>query len=79
MNRIEPWKIAVIVVSVIAGLAFVIGLITFFLCHGKCTTLTCCHKSSGICCVSLATVVLPDDLGIQSTPGIKSTPGIEST
>ncbi|XP_049670715.1 transmembrane protease serine 11E-like isoform X1 [Accipiter gentilis] len=35
MNRIEPWKIAVIVVSVIAGLAFVIGLITFFLCHDQ--------------------------------------------
>lgn len=38
-KRIEPWKIAVIVVSVIVGLALVIGLITYFLCHGKCTTL----------------------------------------
>ncbi|NXS72710.1 TM11E protease, partial [Pandion haliaetus] len=34
-KRIEPWKIAVIVVSVIVGLAFIIGLITFFLCHDQ--------------------------------------------
>ncbi|NWY53612.1 TM11E protease, partial [Chionis minor] len=34
-KRIEPWKIAVIVVSVIVGLALVIGLITYFLCHDQ--------------------------------------------
>ncbi|KAK4817836.1 hypothetical protein QYF61_000671 [Mycteria americana] len=34
-KRIEPWKIAVIVVSVIVGLALIIGLITFFLCHDQ--------------------------------------------
>ncbi|NXN97037.1 TM11E protease, partial [Rhinopomastus cyanomelas] len=34
-KHIEPWKIAVIVVSVIAGLALIIGLITFFLCHDQ--------------------------------------------
>ncbi|KAM9294882.1 transmembrane protease serine 11E-like [Morus bassanus] len=34
-NRIEPWKIAVITVSVIVGLALIIGLITFFLCHDQ--------------------------------------------
>ncbi|NWZ19251.1 TM11E protease, partial [Asarcornis scutulata] len=33
VKRMEPWKIAVIVVSVIVGLAIVIGLITYFLCH----------------------------------------------
>ncbi|NXS44886.1 TM11E protease, partial [Balaeniceps rex] len=32
---IEPWKIAVIVVSVIVGLGLVIGLITFFLCYDQ--------------------------------------------
>jgi len=37
-NRIEPWKIAVIVVSVVVGLALIIGLIAYFLCYGKCTT-----------------------------------------
>ncbi|NXY64660.1 TM11E protease, partial [Callaeas wilsoni] len=31
IRRIEPWKIAVIVVSVIVGLALIIGLITFLL------------------------------------------------
>ncbi|KAM6429105.1 transmembrane protease serine 11E-like [Rhynochetos jubatus] len=35
MKRMEPWKIAVIVVSVIVGLALIIGLITFFLCHDQ--------------------------------------------
>ncbi|NXL07338.1 TM11E protease, partial [Mesembrinibis cayennensis] len=34
-KRIESWKIAVIVVSVIVGLALIIGLITFFLCHDQ--------------------------------------------
>ncbi|NXA17653.1 TM11E protease, partial [Ibidorhyncha struthersii] len=34
-KRIEPWKIAVIVVSVIVGLALIIGLITYFLCHDQ--------------------------------------------
>ncbi|KAF1486807.1 Transmembrane protease serine 11E, partial [Eudyptula minor novaehollandiae] len=34
-ERIEPWKIAIIVVSVIVGLALIIGLITFFLCHDQ--------------------------------------------
>ncbi|KFZ68917.1 Transmembrane protease serine 11E, partial [Podiceps cristatus] len=34
-KRMEPWKIAVIVVSVIVGLALVIGLITFFLCRDQ--------------------------------------------
>ncbi|XP_032542037.1 transmembrane protease serine 11D-like [Chiroxiphia lanceolata] len=34
-RRIEPWKIAVIVVSVIVGLALIIGLITFFLCNDQ--------------------------------------------
>lgn len=38
-KRIEPWKIAVIVVSVIVGLALIIGLIALLLCHGKCTAL----------------------------------------
>lgn len=37
-QRLEPWKIAVIVVAVIAGLALIIGLLTFYLCHGKHTT-----------------------------------------
>lgn len=37
-QRLEPWKIAVIVVVVIAGLALIIGLLTFYLCHGKHTT-----------------------------------------
>ncbi|NWU69640.1 TM11E protease, partial [Pterocles burchelli] len=32
-NQLEPWKIAVIVVAVIVGLAFIIGLIAFFLCN----------------------------------------------
>ncbi|NXG70201.1 TM11E protease, partial [Baryphthengus martii] len=32
---LEPWKIAVIVVSVIVGLALIIGLITFFLCRDQ--------------------------------------------
>ncbi|NWR65353.1 TM11E protease, partial [Bucorvus abyssinicus] len=35
MKRMEPWKTAVIVVSVIVGLALIIGLITFFLCHDQ--------------------------------------------
>ncbi|NXN79617.1 TM11E protease, partial [Bombycilla garrulus] len=35
VRRIEPWKIAVIVVSVIVGLALIIGLITFLLCHDE--------------------------------------------
>ncbi|NXE37315.1 TM11E protease, partial [Ptilorrhoa leucosticta] len=35
VRRIEPWKIAVIVVSVIVGLALIIGLITFLLCHDQ--------------------------------------------
>ncbi|NWX50039.1 TM11E protease, partial [Steatornis caripensis] len=35
MKRLEPWKIAVVVVSVIAGLALIIGLITFLLCHDQ--------------------------------------------
>ncbi|NWY37216.1 TM11E protease, partial [Sylvia atricapilla] len=35
VKRIEPWKIAVIVVSVIVGLALIIGLITFLLCHDQ--------------------------------------------
>ncbi|NXL72266.1 TM11E protease, partial [Leptocoma aspasia] len=35
IRRIEPWKIAVIVVSVIVGLALIIGLITFLLCHDE--------------------------------------------
>ncbi|XP_030095451.1 transmembrane protease serine 11E-like isoform X2 [Serinus canaria] len=35
VRRLEPWKIAVIVVSVIVGLALIIGLITFFLCHDQ--------------------------------------------
>ncbi|NWU53619.1 TM11E protease, partial [Dromas ardeola] len=34
-KRMEPWKIAVITVSVIVGLALVIGLITYFLCHDQ--------------------------------------------
>ncbi|NWU92712.1 TM11E protease, partial [Upupa epops] len=34
-KHIEPWKIAVIVVSVIVGLALIIGLITYFLCHDQ--------------------------------------------
>ncbi|KFQ26661.1 Transmembrane protease serine 11E, partial [Merops nubicus] len=34
-KRIEPWKIAVIVVSVIVGFALIIGLITFFLCNDQ--------------------------------------------
>ncbi|NXM70563.1 TM11E protease, partial [Serilophus lunatus] len=34
-RRIEPWKIAVIVVAVIVGLALIIGLITFFLCYDQ--------------------------------------------
>ncbi|XP_066041096.1 transmembrane protease serine 11E-like [Chamaea fasciata] len=35
IRRIEPWKIAVIVVSVIVGLALIIGLITFLLCDDQ--------------------------------------------
>ncbi|NWW79000.1 TM11E protease, partial [Climacteris rufus] len=35
VRRIEPWKIAVIVVSVIVGLALIIGLITFLLCNDQ--------------------------------------------
>ncbi|XP_057232733.1 transmembrane protease serine 11E-like isoform X2 [Malurus melanocephalus] len=35
VRRLEPWKIAVIVVSVIVGLALIIGLITFLLCHDQ--------------------------------------------
>ncbi|XP_032916366.1 transmembrane protease serine 11E-like [Catharus ustulatus] len=35
IRRIDPWKIAVIVVSVIVGLALIIGLITFLLCHDQ--------------------------------------------
>ncbi|NXU19317.1 TM11E protease, partial [Pardalotus punctatus] len=34
-RHIEPWKIAVIVVSVIVGLALIIGLITFLLCSDQ--------------------------------------------
>ncbi|NXN74898.1 TM11E protease, partial [Himantopus himantopus] len=34
-KRMEPWKIAVIVVSVIVGVALIIGLITYFLCHDQ--------------------------------------------
>ncbi|XP_069711572.1 transmembrane protease serine 11E-like [Phaenicophaeus curvirostris] len=34
-KRIEPWKIAVILVSVIVGLALIIGLITYFLCRDE--------------------------------------------
>ncbi|XP_065592859.1 transmembrane protease serine 11E [Cyrtonyx montezumae] len=32
-RNMKPWKIAVIVVSVIIGLTLIIGLITYFLCH----------------------------------------------
>ncbi|NXA59891.1 TM11E protease, partial [Mohoua ochrocephala] len=35
IRRMEPWKIAVIVVSVIVGLALIIGLITVLLCHDQ--------------------------------------------
>ncbi|NXD23007.1 TM11E protease, partial [Spelaeornis formosus] len=35
IRRTEPWKIAVIVVSVIVGLALIIGLITFLLCNDQ--------------------------------------------
>ncbi|NXS62874.1 TM11B protein, partial [Brachypteracias leptosomus] len=35
MKHIEPWKIAVIIVSVIVGLALIIGLITFLLCNDQ--------------------------------------------
>ncbi|NXX21403.1 TM11E protease, partial [Podargus strigoides] len=35
IKRIEPWKTAIIVVSVIVGLALIIGLITFFLCRDQ--------------------------------------------
>ncbi|NXX88077.1 TM11E protease, partial [Centropus bengalensis] len=35
MKRMEPWKIAIIVVAVIVGLALIIGLITFFLCRDQ--------------------------------------------
>ncbi|NXE88534.1 TM11E protease, partial [Menura novaehollandiae] len=35
IRRIEPWKIAIIVVAVIVGLALIIGLITFLLCHDQ--------------------------------------------
>ncbi|OWK54920.1 Transmembrane protease serine 11E [Lonchura striata] len=35
IRRLEPWKIAVIVVAVIVGLALIIGLITFLLCHDQ--------------------------------------------
>ncbi|NWI66636.1 TM11E protease, partial [Todus mexicanus] len=34
-KRLEPWKIAAIVVSVIVGLALIIGLITFLVCHDQ--------------------------------------------
>ncbi|NXL64428.1 TM11E protease, partial [Chordeiles acutipennis] len=34
-KRMEPWKIAVIVVSVIVGLGLIIGLIAFLLCHDQ--------------------------------------------
>ncbi|XP_061849383.1 transmembrane protease serine 11E [Colius striatus] len=34
-QRIEPWKIAIIVVLVIVSLALIIGLITFFVCHDQ--------------------------------------------
>ncbi|NXJ67323.1 TM11E protease, partial [Rostratula benghalensis] len=34
-KRMEPWKIAVIVVSVMVGLALIIGLIAYFLCHDQ--------------------------------------------
>lgn len=34
-KRLEPWQIAAIVVSVVVGLALIIGLLTFFLCRGK--------------------------------------------
>ncbi|KAJ7398935.1 transmembrane protease, serine 11E [Pitangus sulphuratus] len=34
-RRLEPWKIAVIVVSVIVGLALIIGLIIFFVCNDQ--------------------------------------------
>ncbi|NXF37240.1 TM11E protease, partial [Nyctibius bracteatus] len=34
-KHIEPWKIAVIVVSVIVGLGLIIFLITYFLCHDQ--------------------------------------------
>ncbi|OXB60371.1 hypothetical protein ASZ78_013164 [Callipepla squamata] len=32
-RNVQPWKIAVIIVSVIIGLALIIGLVTYFLCH----------------------------------------------
>ncbi|NXE59156.1 TM11E protease, partial [Calcarius ornatus] len=35
VRRLEPWKIAVIVVSVIVALALIIGLITLLLCHDQ--------------------------------------------
>lgn len=38
-RNVKPWKTAVIVVSVIIGLALTIGLITYFLCHCKCIIL----------------------------------------
>jgi len=38
-RNVKPWKTAVIVVSVIIGLALIIGLITYFLCHCKCIIL----------------------------------------
>ncbi|NXX43416.1 TM11E protease, partial [Tricholaema leucomelas] len=34
-KRLEPWQIAAIVVSVVVGLALVIGLLTFFLCRDQ--------------------------------------------
>ncbi|NXG46863.1 TM11A protease, partial [Psilopogon haemacephalus] len=34
-KRLEPWQIAAIVVSVVVGLALIIGLLTFFLCHDQ--------------------------------------------
>ncbi|XP_064004635.1 transmembrane protease serine 11E-like isoform X2 [Pogoniulus pusillus] len=34
-KRLEPWQIAAIVVSVVVGLALIIGLLTFFLCRDQ--------------------------------------------
>ncbi|NXJ78064.1 TM11E protease, partial [Trogon melanurus] len=34
-KRLEPWKIAIIVVSVIVALALIIGLLTYFLCSDQ--------------------------------------------
>lgn len=55
MKRLEPWKIALIVLSILAFLALVIGLLVFFLSNGRCNSLVIPTQKCCKCCWGFTT------------------------